>query len=259
MLQFDSWCAVENSDVGNQSLSILTVENARRDIGIVETAGIVPEHYLSKERISHVLCRLGKVAAGKLIQDMLPTEKRMRSGDLGEIYATEWINSESGGYAAPLNRLRWKDHPDMAMRGEDVIALRVDPHSQRLQFLKAEVKSGVKVNSQVLRDARVALDKDRGLPSAHALQFISARLFELGDRERADAIDDAQLNQGISTGDVQHLIFLFSGNSSRNLLTTCLQSYQGQIRQIGVGLRVDDHAAFIVAVFDRVTLNANNT
>ena len=39
----------------------------------------------------------------------------------GEIYATEWIDAHSGGYRAPIKRLRWKDHRNMAMRGEDVI------------------------------------------------------------------------------------------------------------------------------------------
>jgi hypothetical protein len=67
--------------------------------------------------------RLGKTAAAALIQGKLPTTKQIRFGDLGEIYATEWIDAHSGSYRAPIKRLRWKDHRNMAMRGDDVIAM----------------------------------------------------------------------------------------------------------------------------------------
>ena len=72
------------------------------------------------------LARLGKPAAAALIQGKLPTNKAIRSGDLGEIYATEWIDAHSGGYRAPIKRLRWKDHRNMAMRGDDVIGILQD-------------------------------------------------------------------------------------------------------------------------------------
>ena len=50
----------------------------------------------------------------------------MRSGDLGEIYATEWIDSSERRLRAPIKRLRWKDHRNMAMRGDDVIGILQD-------------------------------------------------------------------------------------------------------------------------------------
>jgi hypothetical protein len=43
----------------------------------------------------------------------------------------------------------------------------------------------------VVAEAREALNKDGGLPSPHALSFISARLLEAGQTEFCDAIDDA--------------------------------------------------------------------
>ena len=87
----------------------------------------------------------------------------------------------------------------MAMRGDDVIAINVDPESNRLRFLKTEAKSRVRLTGQALADARTGLDKDGGRPSAHALAFISARLLELGELPLADAIDDALLKHGIPT------------------------------------------------------------
>ena len=42
------------------------------------------------------------------------------------------------------------------------------------------------------------------------------------------------------------------------LLTSSLQAYPGPINQWGIGLRVEGHATFVGAVYDRVIADANN-
>lgn len=258
LVQFNDWCVTVSSVVGVHDLCLVTGEIDKLATGIMATAEAVPGHYAAEEQVSRALDRLGKTAAARLIQSKLPTNKAIRSGDLGEIYATEWIDAHCGGYSVPIKRLRWKDHRNMAMRGDDVIATRVDPESQRLQFLKTEAKSRVNLTGQALADARTGLDKDGGRPSAHALAFISARLVELNELPLADAIDEALLKHGIPIQNVRHLLFAFSGNDPTAQLTTSLEAYQGEIQQSGVGLRVDGHAEFIGAVYDQVIANANN-
>ncbi len=225
--------------------------------GIQVTATAVPAHYAAEERIAAALARLGKAAAAQLITDLLSQTPQIRSGDLGEIYATEWIDAHSG-YRAPIKRLRWKDHRNMAMRGDDVIGILQDAQTQRLYFLKTEAKSRAALTGQVLTEARASLDKDGGLPSAHALSFISARLLELNNLPLADAIDEALLKHGIPVQNVRHLLFTFSGNAPDALLTASLQAYPGPINQWGIGLRVAEHGDFIGAVYDRAIANANN-
>lgn len=219
MAQFNDWCLWVDEQVGNHFRRVMTGQAATLPTGIQATAAILPGHYASEEQVARALARLGKPAAAELIQGKLPTTKAIRSGDLGEIYATEWIDAHSGGYRAPIKRLRWKDHRNMAMRGDDVIGILHDVQTQRLHFLKTEAKSRVTLTAQVLTEARAGLDKDGGLPSAHALSFISARLFELGNLPLADAIDDALLKHGIPVQNVRHLLFTFSGNAPDALLT----------------------------------------
>lgn len=259
MAQFNDWCISVDTPVGNHFLHVMTGQATNLGVGIQATAAIVPSHYASEEQVARALERLGKPAAAALIESKLPTTKQIRSGDLGEIYATEWINAHSGGYHAPIKRLRWKDHRNMAMRGDDVIGILQDPQSKRLQFLKTEAKSRATLSAQVLAEARAGLDKDGGLPSAHALHFISARLLELGNLPLADAIDDALLKHGVPPQSVRHLLFTFSGNAPDALLTASLQAYPGLINQWGIGLHVEGHAAFIGAVYDRVIADANNS
>jgi len=257
-MQFNLWCGTVDTPLGNHFLRVMTGDIANLPAGIQATALAVPNHYAAEEQVARALFRLGKPAAAQLIQNKLPTTKAIRSGDLGEIFATEWIDAHSGAYRAPIKRLRWKDHRNMAMRGEDVIGLFLDPATQRLHFLKTEAKSRVNLTGQVLAEARAGLDKDGGLPSAHALSFISARLLELGNNALADAIDDALLKHGIPIGSVRHLLFTFSGNAPDALLTAALQAYPGAVMQYVVGLRIQDHAAFVAAVYDQVIANANN-
>jgi hypothetical protein len=258
VVQFNDWCISVDQPLGNHHRRVMTGQAAHLAVGIQATAAIVPAHYASEEQVARALARLGKPAAAALIESKLPTTKQIRSGDLGEIYATEWIDAHSGGYRAPIKRLRWKDHRNMAMRGDDVIGILQDPQSQRLQFLKTEAKSRAVLTTQVLTEARAGLDKDGGLPSAHALHFISARLLELDNLPLADAIDDALLKHGILPQSVRHLLFTFSGNAPDAMLAASLQAYPGPINQWGIGLRVEGHGAFIGAVYDRVIANANN-
>lgn len=256
MVQFDDWCDSADQQVGNHHIRILTGRSADAAAGIQRSAAAVPAHYASEERIARALARLGKPGAAQLITDLLPQTPNIRSGDLGEIYATEWIDAHSG-YHAPIKRLRWKDHRDMAMRGDDVIGMILDPVSQRLRFLKTEAKSRADLSSRTLTEARAGLDKDGGRPSAHALSFISARLLDLAELPLVDAIDDALVRHGIPLESVQHLLFTFSGNSPQALLTQSLQAYPGPVNQWGVGLHVAGQVAFIGAVYDRVVADAH--
>lgn len=257
MVQFNDWCDSADTTLSNHHIQVLTGRAADATIGIQETAAAIPTHYAAEERIASALARLGKSGAAQMITNLLPQTPQIRSGDLGEIYATEWIDAQSG-YRAPIKRLRWKDHRNMAMRGDDVIGMILDPASQRLRFLKTEAKSRIDLRAQTLAEARAGLNKDGGLPSSHALSFISARLMELGINEPlVNAIDDALYRHGIPPESVKHLLFTFSGNSPQELLKQALQAYTGPIGQWGVGLHINEHAAFVGAVYDQVIANAN--
>lgn len=126
MVQFDDWCLSTDEPIGNHFRRVMTAQAASIPNGIQATVAVMPGYYASEEQMARALARLGKPAAAALIQGKLPTTKAIRSGDLGEIYAAEWINAHSGGYRAPIHRLRWKDHRNMAMRGDDVIGILQD-------------------------------------------------------------------------------------------------------------------------------------
>lgn len=105
------------------------------------------------------------------------------------------------------------------------------------------------MRTAVIDEARAALCANSGLPSPHALAFVADRLNQAGDTFLGDALDKAQLKDGIRVSQVSHMLFTFSGNDPLKLLKTNLQSYAGPVPQHYVGLRVDRHQDFIKAVF----------
>jgi hypothetical protein len=257
MVNFPNWCDHAEETHGAHTLQVVTARPAETGLGCDAVAAVVPGHYAAEEQVARILRRLGRPKSAEFIEGKLPTTKSIRSGDLGEILAAEYVDTHTP-FSVPVKRLRWKDHRNMAMRGEDVIGLLRDPATGRLSFLKGEAKSRASLAAGVIAEARVGLDKDGGLPSAHALAFMSSRLMDEGDEDLADAVHDALLKHGIAPQSVQHLLFTFSGNDPAVYLRRSMQGYAGGYVQRYVGVRVGTHGAFIADVYDRVIANANN-
>ena len=251
MSDFDEWCEEQELEYNGNDLVLLTTEPEHAEIGIEKLAGVLPNHYVSSERYAHLLNRLGKSKAAKALEEKLPTSIAVRSGDIGEILASTYIEEQTV-WDKSVKKLRWKDHRNMAMRGDDILAVSI-PTRGRIGFLKGESKSRVKLNTATVGEARNGLNSNDGKPSPHALAFLSDRLFEEGRVEIADQIDDAQRVNGISKRQVTHMIFTFTGNNPKNFLKNDLEAYNGDIDQFNVGLRVEGHQAFIKAVFEKVT------
>lgn len=249
---FTKWCIPKSEVVNGHDLQVLTAVDSKLGIGSGTIAAIVPSHYASEERVADIFKRLGKVKAAEYIQQKLPKAKSIRSGDLGEILATSYV-TECMPYDIAVSKLRWKDHREMAMRGEDIIGVRIDPKSKNLKFLKGEVKSRALLSAIVLSEARATLRKDNNRPSPHGLSFIADRLYDAGRTDLAKAIDDAQLKEGIKLSQMEHLLFTFSGNNPIQFLKNNLSTYKGKVHQYAVGLWVNTHQAFIKAVYGEVT------
>lgn len=259
MSKFDEWCddlevEMESDD---HAISLLETDEVRRRIGRDILAEAVPSHYASKARLANMVERLGKTGLANYIRTKLPTGKSMRSGDLGEILATTYIE-EVTVWDKGVRKLRWKDHREMAMRGDDLLAVGIDEEDAELVFLKGESKSRATLRNSVVTQARKALNANGGLPTPHALAFLSDRLHEDGETAIADMIDAVQYGEGVHPSRVSHMIFTFSGNNPTDALTTDIMSYEGKIPQWSVGLHLEEHQAFIAAVYEKASDNGDD-
>ena len=251
MLNITSKSEVTTDNAHEHTFSILKLKPAEFDNLISELVELLPSHYIAPESMADILSRLGKGAAAQKLRDKIPEVKNIRSGDIGEIITTDYIE-DSTNFSVPVRKLRWRDHRDMAMRGDDVIGIYVNHVDQTVRFLKAEAKANMSLSRSVLNKARKELDNDEGLPAPHALGFVVDRLKEIGNTQLADLIEKVQLVDGIMANHVEHLLFTFTASNPGTLQKEAFEAYDGNIKQSSVGFRVSRHQELIVSVYQGV-------
>lgn len=251
MTKFTEWCEETETPVAVHKLRLLKADMAKLPHAVTVVAAAVPDYYAAPKRMAGIFKRLGKPGVAKYIEGKMPTTPSIKSGDLGEILCTAYV-AEATPFNLGIKRLRWKDHRNMSMRGDDVLAFNLGPKGA-LMVLKAEVKSRVSMTTNVIDEAREGLSGYSELPSPHSLSFVSDRLDEAGiEGALRDALDDTQLNGGLKAPQVTHMLFTFSQSNPSKLLKTNLTSYIGAVPQQYVALQVETHQAFIKAVFNEV-------
>src|SRR5438105_4634609 len=150
---FNDWCDIDETAHGaNKKLCGLTEKAGGRAVIKDDLVERVRSHYDKLEQIADDVERLGFPGTATILRERLPRTARERSGEMGEIIATEFIEYYTG-FRVPVRRLRYKDGREMALRGDDYVGIDED-EQERLLFLKGEAKSGRAVPKGVVADAR---------------------------------------------------------------------------------------------------------
>jgi len=248
LLNITAKSVVSDYSKGQHSFKKVNLEKTEFQSLVEQLIALLPDYYIDPESIASTLERLGKPAAAKKLRIKLPEAIKICSGDIGEILTTDYID-EKTVFTVPIKKLRWKDHRNMAMRGDDVIGVFVNQETQAIKFLKAEAKSNQSLSRNVLSKARDELDLDEGLPAPHALEFVAERLRETGNKALANLIEKAQLVDGIGNSQVEHLLFTFTASNPERLQKEAFEDYSGNIKQSSVGFQVSNHQELIGCVY----------
>lgn len=232
------------------SLSLFVEQATIRNADLATISDMVRGHYVDDVTTASRLQALGAIATAELLREDLPTKSKSRSGAMGEIIATE-IAEQRIGWRVPVRRLRWTDGRDSALRGDDIIGVKVSRHGQ-ISILKGESKSRAGSIASVIGDACLALDRDRGRPMRHTVLWIAKRLREAQEDDLALKLEKATLNsfRGV---EVQHLLFMLTGTGPDRILQDHLVAIatKRRIRHV-VGVWVQDHAAFVAQIFGAI-------
>src|SRR5713101_4090846 len=111
---FRDWALKQSS----KATSIIYVENrAKRAAAIQRLKALLIDHFVGHET---VLKAGGLAKSAGIIKSSLPTEKKARSGDLGELLAAEFVNSETT-YRVAVAKLQWKSDKETSLHGNDII------------------------------------------------------------------------------------------------------------------------------------------
>lgn len=244
MTPFWNACTRTDQTCGVVEVSILTVPalSAAPKTAIAKKC---KDHYVSRQW----LATFGRRKLAGKLNAVLPVSKRQRSGDLGEVLATEYVNRKEWDYEIPVLRLRWKDSRELPMRGEDAVGFKLSVNP--IGLLKVEAKSRANLTDPVLVSARTGLKKNKGRPSPFVIAFIVDRLVEEGKHQLARTIEAQTAGARLlDARELAHLLFVFTGNDPTALLQANLTPLKSKgIRQLAVALHCDQHQALIKGVY----------
>lgn len=253
MTMFDSWCSkgALTSICTHKASTIDSRDDAQ---GVAVVTARIPDAYADTDALALIAERHGKPGVAAFLRDRLPTKKSARSGDMGEILATAYLDEEHGYVVGP-SRLIDRDHQEWAMRGDDVLAARID-NAAGLHLIKAEAKSKVTVGKATVEAARDGLSRNDEMPSPHSLSQFATRLLNTEDHEVGEVVLDVLLSKGVRPNKVGHLMFLLTNSDPSTHVRADLKAYRGAVSQLTVTLRVQNHQKFINDAYDGVATSA---
>lgn len=250
---YGEWCDTTKEKDERKHYWCLVEKAGGRDAIREALAETVRAHYDRLERVADDITRLGYEGAAEILRAELPQTDRGRSGDLGEILATELVEEEIG-LRVPVRRLRYKDGRNMAMRGDDFIGAGYGAGDDReLWLLKGEAKSNRVLGKATVTAARRVLNRDNGRCTPDSLLFVANRLLE------SDHADDVALGRAIRDevglkalrpGRIDHMLFTMSSNAPPAALKEDLDAASTNRDQYVVNLRIEDHQDFIKEMYE---------
>lgn len=238
---FGPWFEAAESD--SNRVIVLRERDGRRDEVFGELVNVVADHLVDLSVIEKMG---GFEASAHVLRNRLPQRKKDRSGDLGEILATEYVDRQTE-FQVPVRRLRYKDDRGSAMRGDDVLGFR--EVKTRVKVIKVEAKSRESLSVGVVEEARRGLAKHKGRPNPSTLAFLEYILRKEDRDDKAELIKRLQC-ETIRARDVLHMVFTLSGNDPSKYLAGGTESIRKGIELILCGCQVSGHGDFVRDVFD---------
>lgn len=238
---FDDW--LENVPATATDVPLFKERTGARSVGLDALKKLLADHFVGED----VVLKMGGYAkAAETIKNSLPTKKRTRSGDLGELIATEYVDAKTT-FRVPVRKLRWKSDREMPMHGNDVVAIEVKGTSIRV--LKGESKSRAQFATGVVEEAAKGLDGHDGRPNPSTLAFITKRLYELNRDQEAKVFEGLQVDGALPAKNVFHLIFALAGKDPSKHLAAAPKPKSSTIKRAAAAIVITDHQAFIEAVY----------
>lgn len=251
MALYKRWCDATKAKDKRKYYWTYVEKDGGRDEIFDDLAERIRFHYDRLERIAEDVERLGYKVAAEILSEAIPQTKKGRSGDFGEILATELVEEEVG-LRVPVRRLRYKDGRNMAMRGDDFIGAGYDGKGEKLWLLKGEAKSNKELGKATVTSARKVLNRDSGRCTPDSLLFVANRLLESNDPDDnalGRSIRDEVGLKSLSADRIDHMLFTVSGNGPHASLKQDLEAAGSNRDQYVVNIHVKDHQDFIAAMY----------
>ena len=251
MALYDRWCDSKQKRSKRKLYWTYIEKDHGRATVRKDLVKTIRSHYDKLERIAEDVDQLGYKEAANILCEALPQTLKGRSGDLGEILATELVEEEIG-LRVPVRRLRYKDGRDMAMRGDDFIGAGYGGEDKKLLLLKGEAKSRKVLGKATVSSARKVLNRDSGRCTPSSLLFVANRLLEsddLDDKKLGRALRNEVARKTLRPDRIGHMLFTVSGNGPHASLKLDLNASSKNRDQYAVNIHIEDHQDFIATMY----------
>jgi len=250
---YKKWCSSTKEIDKRKRYWTYVEKDGGRDEIRDELAETMRSHYDRLDRIADDVARLGFETAAEILRAQFPQTAKSRSGDLGEILATELVEEEIG-LRVPVRRLRYKDGRNMAMRGDDFIGAGYNNDGADLWFLKGEAKSNKILGKTTVASARKVLNRDNGRCTPDSLAFVANRLLDSANENDVqlgrDIRDEVGL-KAVQADHIDHMLFTMSGNGPHASLKEDFSVVGTNRNHYVVNLHIEDHQDFIKEMFEK--------
>ena len=251
---FEDWCDIE--ELGQEDKKFLfTLMEKRGGRAVVMAVLIdrVRSHYDDLEHIADDVKELGFPDAAAILRERLPQTPGARSGEIGEILATEFIEFTTD-FRVPVRRLRYKDGRNMALRGDDFLGVQ-EIDDDRFLLLKGEAKSRRQLSSTVVAKAREALSNYDGRPTPISLLFITDRLLEAGGADEAlgRKLRHEVAKRTVQSDRITHALFVLSARAPEGTLKNDLEAADEEHQHFSACMLIADHDVFIKEVYEKAS------
>lgn len=208
----------------------------------------IVDHHTHRTRVADLLKELGHEATAAKIAKELPKSDRTRKGNFGEVIASEHL-VQRHGYYMPVFKLRFRDHANLPMRGEDIIAFGRDAAGSINKVCIGEAKTVLAFASQKVIDAHERLEKTYR-PHPETLHLIAEILYDRGDNELARQVDQLLQKLANKTVDQENWIFLITANQPGDPFGQ-IEALESVVPNLNcVNLRLQNLSEFVTELFE---------
>ena len=245
---FDSYWLEPNNGKTYSKFDCLSVKeknNSRNKI-LPHLKHAIHDHHIHPKRID-LIKKLGFVNSAEYICNLLPTNDSTRKGNLGEVIACEHL-CQRYGFSLPIFKLRYMDHPEMPMRGEDIIALEFNGQGNIQKICIGEAKTISTYRSRTVTSAHsrlltACINYPRSLP------LISSILCDMQEYHLASQIESLIANPFQDTITRENWIFLITENNPKDAFKPVEDLNEVVDELKVVHLRLKNLADFINKIF----------
>ena len=238
---FSKW--LERGSSSGVAIDYFVEKKGAQKVGLGLLKPLIADHFVGE---SNILKLGGYEKSAEVLKNSLPTNKRTQSGDMGELLATEYVNSQTD-FTMPIKKLQWKSDRQMPMHGNDVLGLNYTTSPR--QILKCECKSRNQFGDNAVTEASDGLNQFDGRPNPSTISFITKRLLEQNKDDEAKIWSELQTKDPLPAKNLTQMVFALGGNDPTPALAKCPKAKAKGIQRKHAAIRLSAYSDFMKAVY----------